>query len=94
VESSAAYLFAIIFVVIAMNFYFLVVRRGRSVKRKKRMTRAAVDEAKQALWRDQEIARRLEREQDDACERIKLRNETLALYDEVRRRHEGNAELD
>jgi len=50
------------------------------------MNRAAVEEAKQALWRDKEIARRIEREQDDALERVKLRNETLAMYDEVRRR--------
>jgi len=58
------------------------------------MSRAAVDEAKQALWRDKEIARRIRREQEDAIECINLRNETLALYDEVRRRHAKEDELE
>jgi len=92
-NSSVAYLFAIIFIVIALNFYFLIFRRMKRDKPKK-MGRAAVDEAKQALWREKEVARRLEREQDDAIERIKLRNETLALYEEVRRRHAKDDELE
>jgi len=58
------------------------------------MTRAAADEAKQALWRDKEIARRLAREEEDALERVLLRNETLALYEEVRRRHAKEDELE
>jgi len=87
-EGSVAYLFAIIFFVIALNLYFVLTRLRRgSGKRRKRMDRAAIDEARQALWRDKEVARRIEREQDDAYERVILRNETLALYDEVRRRH-------
>jgi len=86
-ETGVAYLFAIIFIVIALNFYFLFFRVRRGNSRYKRMGRQAVDEAKQALWRDKEVARRIEREQDDAYERVKLRNETLAYYEEVRRRH-------
>ena len=92
-DSSVAYLFVIIFFVITLNFYFLFARMRRGNKRK-RMDRTAIDEAKQALWRDKEVARRLEREKDDAIERIKLRNETLALYDEVRRRHGEKTVLD
>ena len=92
-ESGVAYLFAIIFLVIALNFYFLVIRMRRGDKRKRR-DRVAVDEAKQAVWRDKEVARRLEREQDDALERIKLRNETLALYEVVRQRHAKEDELE
>ena len=92
-NSSVSYLFAIIFIVIALNFYFFVFRRLKRDK-PKRMNRAAVDEAKQALWREKEIARRIEREQDDAIERIKLRNETLAMYEEVRRRHAKDDELE
>ena len=74
-----------IFFVVALNFYFLFFRRGRGTGRK-RITKAAAEEAKQALWRDKEVARRIEREQSDAYERVKLRNETLAIYDEVRKR--------
>jgi len=92
-NSSIAYLFAIIFIVIALNFYFFVFRRMKR-DMPKRMNRAAVDEAKQALWREKEVARRIEREQDDAMERIKLRNETLAMYEEVRRRHAKDDELE
>jgi len=84
-ENSIAYIFAIVFIVVALNLYF-VVSRMRSGTKRKRMNRAAVEEAKQALWRDKEVARRIEREQDDALERVKLRNETLAVYEEVRRR--------
>jgi len=86
VNASVAALFAIVFVIIIFNFYFLVVRNRRGGNRYKRMNRTAVDEAKQALWRDNEVKRRIEREEEDALERVKLRNETLALYDEVRKR--------
>ena len=85
-ETGVAYLFAIIFIVIVLNFYFIFSRMKRG-NRHKRMGRSAISEAKQALWRDKEVARRIEREQDDAYERVKLRNETLAYYEEVRRRH-------
>jgi len=84
--SGAAYLFAIVFFVIALNFYFLFFRMRRGNKRK-RTDRIAVEEAKQAIWREKEVARRIEREQDDALERVKLKNETLALYETVRQRH-------
>jgi len=63
-------------------------------RRRKRMTRAAVDEAKQALWRDKEVERRIAREQEDAIERVILRNETLELYEEVRRRHAKDDEME
>ena len=85
-ESGVAYLFAIIGFVLALNIYFMFVRFRRG-SRRKRITRAAADEAKQALWRDKEVKRRIDREDEDALERVKLKNETLALYDEVRRRH-------
>jgi len=86
-NASIVYIFAIIFIILAINIFFLAVRTGKGT-RYKRMNRVAVDEAKQALWRDNEINRRIAREQEDAVERVNLRNETLALYDEVRRRAE------
>jgi len=92
-QSGVAYLFAIVFVILALNLYFVFMRMKRGNKRK-RMDRIAIDEAKQALWREKEVARRIEREQADAVERIKLRNETLALYEEVRRRHANEDELE
>ena len=94
VDNSVFYIFAIIFVVLALNIYFLTSRMRRDNNKRKRITRAAADEAKQALWRDKEIARRLAREQEDALECVLLRNETLALYEEVRRRHAKEDEME
>lgn len=84
-DASIASVLAIVVLVIALNFFFLS-KHFRGSERRSRKTRVAVEEAQQAKWRDNEIRRRIEREQDGALERVKLRNETLALYDEVRRR--------
>ena len=85
-EGSVGYLVAVIFLVLALNLYFTFKRAGKT-KRRSRRSRASLDEEKQAIWRDKEIARRIAKEQEDALERVKLRNETLAFYEEVRRRH-------
>jgi len=90
---EVAYIFAIVFVVLAINIYFITSRIRKDNTKRKRMTRAAVDEAKQALWRDKEVARRIAREQEDALERVTLKNETLALYEEVRQRHAKEDDL-
>jgi len=84
-DASTVYIFIIVFLVLAINMFF-VAKRLRSTDRRPKRNRVAVEEAKQAIWRDKEIARRIAREQEDALERVMLRNETLALYDEVRKR--------
>jgi len=84
-DNALAYSLAIIFLVISVNFYLLVYRRMRG-PRPRKPNRIAPSEARQAAWRDKEVQRRIDREQDDAYHRVQLRNETLALYDEVRRR--------
>ena len=91
---EVAYIFAIVFIVLAINIFFITSRLRRSGDKRKRITRAAADEAKQALWRDKEIARRIAREQEDALERVLLKNETLALYEEVKRRHAKEDEME
>jgi len=93
VEGAVVYLFIIIFLVIALNLFF-VLRRIRSNDKRRRKGWLPPDEAKQAIWRDKEVARRIEREQDDAIEIIKLKNETLALYEEVRRRHANDDKVE
>ena len=93
-NGSVVYIFAIVFVVLALNIYFLTSRMRRDKSKRKRMGRIAIDEAKQAIWRDNEIARRIAREQEDALECVMLKNETLALYDEVRRRHAKEDEME
>ena len=84
-ETGLAYLIIIVFIVLALNFYFLIVRRLRG-NRSRKLGRPAVVESKQAVWRDKEVQRRIDSEQNAAVERVRLRNETLALYEEVRRR--------
>jgi len=87
-DNSIAFIFAIVIIVLAINLYMVLSRMRRSNRgRKYGRNRVAPDEAKQAIWRDKEIERRLEREQDGASERVKLREETLALYEKVRQRH-------
>ena len=84
-ENGYISLFIIIFIVLSLNFYLLIVRRMKG-SRSKKLGRTAVNEAKQAVWRDKEVQRRIDSEQAQMYEHVKLRNETLALYDEVRRR--------
>ena len=85
-----AYILAIVALVLALNLFF-VLRRIRSISgsynKKKRSNMIPHDEAKQAVWRDKEVARRVAREHDDAFERYNLRNETLDYYEIVRQRH-------
>lgn len=92
--TAVGYLVAIIFLVLALNLYITFRRISRTNKsiNKSKKSRLRLDEEKHAIWRDKEIARRIAREQEDAIERVHLRNETLAFYEEVRRRHVFNAE--
>ena len=92
-EGNVGYLIAIVFLVLALNLY-ITFKRISQTKKRSRKNRAELDEEKQAVWRDKEIARRIAREQDDYVERIKLRDETLAFYEEVRRRHVFSDEAD
>jgi hypothetical protein len=96
VDSSIAYIFAIVLVVLVINVFIIRAqfRRGNRAVKKRRTDRIALSEAEQAKWRDKEVIRRIEREQDGAYERVTLKNETLALFDEVRRRHAKDDELD
>ena len=77
------YLVIVIFFVIALNFVFLIFRIKGNKSHKPR--RDILDEEEAVVWRDKEIRRRLDREQEDLSEYVELRNKTLALYDEVRR---------
>jgi len=95
-DNSVAFIFAIVVVVLAINVFIIRAqfRRGNKPVRRRRTGRTALSEAEQAKWRDKEVVRRIEREQDGAYERVTLKNETLAIYDEVRRRHAKDDELE
>jgi len=85
-EGAFAYMVAIIFFVIAFNFFFLYMRLKRDRTRTRKSGGVAMEEEKAVRLRDREIQRRLDREQEEAAQRVELRNKTLALYDQVRRR--------
>ena len=82
--TAFVYILAIVIFVIVLNFIMLLfrLRRDRYVRPK----RPVQDEAMAATYRGNEIRRRLDREEQDAAQYVELRNKTLALYDEVRRR--------
>lgn len=80
-----AYLLAIIFLVIAANF-FVWLRQSKNLRKP---VKRSMSEAKAAELRHLEIQRRFELEQKDAVERIELRNKTLALYEQVRKQAEA-----
>ena len=82
--TALAYILAIVAFVIVLNFVMLMFRLRRD--RYQKPNREAIEEEKAVVLRDNEIRRRLEREENEALERVILRNKTLELYDEVRRR--------
>lgn len=86
----------VIFVVMILNLFYFLRRARYSGSRKKGRGREYVppDEAKRAEWRDKEVARRVAREQEDAYERVMLRNETLSYYEYVRRKYEKKEALE
>ena len=79
-----AYAIAIIIIVIVINFVMLRNRLRRDKPRKK--SKPAMDEEKAARLRNNEIQRRINREQEDMASYVEKRNKTLQLYAEVRKR--------
>ena len=77
-------LIAIVFIVIAANI-FIVFRRLKTNPVRKSGTRA-MDEKEAAELRDSEIKRRFQQEFEDDLRRVELRNKTLDLYEQVRKR--------
>ena len=82
-SSTFIFIVAIVFFVIALNFFMLYVRLKR--ERHPKANRAAMEEKEAVEWRDREIQRRLDREQEEAVHCVELRNKTLELYEQVRR---------
>jgi hypothetical protein len=82
-KNTFSFMIAIVFLVVAMNAFVLFLRLRKEHRPKIR--RAAMEESEASKWRDKEIRRRLDREQDDAGRYVELRNKTLDLYDQVRK---------
>jgi len=78
-----AFLVGIVFIVIVINFAMLYNRLKRDKKLKREGI--AMSEPEASRWREKEIQRRLDREQEEAVKRVDLRNKTLELYEQVRR---------
>ena len=83
-NAALASVIALVALVLLMNFILLIYRLKRDSVRKP--SKLALQEEQAAIYRENEIRRRLDREQADAVYRVEMRNKTLALYEEVRRR--------
>jgi len=81
-ENAFAYVVAILFFVIALNFLMMFRRLKRDFPRKRKTV--AILEREAAEIRDMTIQRRLERENEEAERYIELRNKTFELYEQVR----------
>ena len=80
---------AVIFLVIIMNFVALYIRIKKNPSVYGRRGKRAPEEQVAAEHRDREVLRRLDAEQDRYIRHIELRGKTWELYEEVRKRHEG-----
>ena len=85
-NSTLAFLIAIVFFVIALNFFMLFARLKGGIRPKS--NRKAMDEKEAKAWRDREIQRRLDREQEEYANRVEKRNKTLELYKQVQKNAE------
>ena len=82
-------LVGIVFLVIVMNFFVLFLRMKRNTSPYGRKGKQAVQEDVAAVYRDNEVQRRIDLEQDRIAQYLEKREKTWALYEEVRRRHSG-----
>ena len=82
-NGAFAFLIAVVFFVIILNFFMLFRRMKRD--QRPRIGRKAMSEQKAAEMRDREVHRRIEREQEHAARQVELRNKTFELYEQVRR---------
>ena len=79
------YLIAVILIVMLGNAFFFY----QHYKRNRKPAVRSTTEEKAAVYREHEIQRRFDREQEEAAKRVELRNKTLALYEQVRRNAEA-----
>jgi len=82
-ESVFLPLVVLVFLVIALNFFFLMRRMQRD--RVKRPSKKALEEEQALKLREAEVRRRLEYEKEEAEEFIEKRNRTFELFEQVRR---------
>ena len=79
------YLFVIIALLVAVNFYLLFKRSKKS--RHTRKESAAKHE--ETIRHHDNLVRKLDREQIEAARRVELRNKTLEMYEQVRKQAEA-----
>jgi len=77
-------LLAVVFFVIVSNFFMLYMRTRKD--RRPKSGRAAMSESEAMERRDRDIRRRIDLEQEECARQVELRNKTLDLYEQVRRK--------
>ena len=84
------YLFAIIGLLIVFNFYMLFRRSRKGGGSKKSAAAKRMETAKQ----HDDLVRKLDHEQEDAARRVELRNKTLEMYEQVRKKAEADEQAE
>ena len=82
-NNTFSFMISVVLLVVALNAVMLYLRLRKEHRPKTR--RAAMEENEASKWRDKEINRMLDREQDEAEKHVELRNKTLELYEQVRK---------
>ena len=84
-EGMVGYLVAVIMILLLGNAFFFY----RNYKKNRKPTVRSTPEEKAVIYREHEIQRRLDREQEESARYVELRNKTLALYEQVRKNAEA-----
>ena len=84
-QGMMGYLIAVIVIILLGNALFFY----QHYKRNRKPVVRSTTEEKAALYREHEIQRRIDREQEEAARHVELRNKTLALYEQVRKNAEA-----
>lgn len=79
-------LITIVLIVLLMNAVLLVFKLRRNPLRKSSRHYKAPEELEGSIVREKRINLMLEQEHENAIRQVELRNKTLELYDEVRRK--------
>ena len=79
----------VVVIILIMNFVALYLRMKKTKSLYGRRGKKAPREDMAAIIRDREVQRRIDLEQDRYAKHLDRRNKTWEMYEEVRKKHEG-----
>ena len=90
-DAPTGVLVAIVVLVLVMNFVTFYIRLKKTPSPYGRRGKQALEEHVAEVYRDREVQRRIDIEQDRYSRHIELRKKTWEMYEVVRKRHAGEA---